>query len=185
MKKLPLSGLIIISLVLLNSCFLLESNTRTISGTIYGGTTNLKIGAFPNSFNFSGGQYLQPDYVVTSESSSALVFHPLATATITGDTYTITLPENVEDMGDLVAWIEDGTSTENALDMNDNVYPTTGEFAYLPVKLIENVPYVVEITHAGSSYTYTYDHVSEGDTSEYLQAHNSDGFNFYVNGTSP
>lgn len=173
MKKIPLIILSATALLLLNSCFLLGPGVRTISGTIYGSTTNLVIGAFPNSFSFNGGGGINNSDEVVSEDSSAIEFSPIAFATITGNTYEITLPEDVYDMGDLIAWVD--PNQDRNLDFDDGI----GEFAYLPVMTIGSNEYIVEISTFGSAYSFTYND-GTGVVEELLDSYNSDDFDFYI-----
>lgn len=164
-------SLILATFVLLSGCTLFGPGPKTITGSITGSTSNLVIAAFSDDYwfldNLSGD-----DDEVGSESGGGTSFDPIATGTISGSTYSITLPDDVSTMGDLIAFVD--TNSNGTFDLG------AGELGYFPMKTVDGTAYVVSIGSLLENYTYNY---YDGSTNHIVSIETDDdaaGFNFTV-----
>ncbi len=126
------------------------SGSWTISGTV-SVISNVLVGRFSSDYWFVEDFGGEEDVVYEEWNSSSTngEFSPLHTVSPEADgSFSIALPENVEDMGDLIAWVDsDG----------DGMFNLGTESGYFPWKEIEGTDYVVSFGYAisGSYSTYT------------------------------
>ncbi len=131
-----------LSAIVLCSCVLYGSGIKIITGTLSGGllTANIKIGLFAadddNTFLYGVTEGTGKDVIYKNESDETTgLFTPVLYVSPAGDnTYTISFPDDPSTVKCLVAW-DDGNS--------DNIFDLATEIAYLPVKTIDSVDYVV------------------------------------------
>jgi len=125
--------LIIIAGLLITGC---SSDSGGESGAISGTvslTVNVKIGRFTFDDYFFGSS--SPDEDRVSSLSGAGAYTPLETTLPSDDgTYSLNLPDDVTQMGTVVAWID--TNGDGNFDLGT-------ETGYLPVKNIDGTDYVV------------------------------------------
>ncbi len=165
MKYLLLT-IIIFQSIFFSSCSeSIYSDTDTVSGSILVSTTNVKVGVFHDDLSIYG--YSSGDEV-TSIYGGTAPYVPIVLGTISGDSYTITFPEDENTMGAFIAWID--TNNDNLL--------AESERAYFPMKYFNEKEYVVTITYyLGYSTRYVegiYAYIDSLDTV------GTSGFNFTI-----
>lgn len=164
-----LIGLVIVSILLLTSCFLLGGGPRTLTGTINGTTVNVVVAAFSDDYWFLDDNITEDE--VESEFGGATNISPLAIGTISGTSFSITLPDDVTTVGDLIAWVDTDL---------DGIFDIGSEQGYFPRKSVDGVEYVVSIGYLLESYTYQY---YDGSTNYIISIEtdsDASGFLFYV-----
>lgn len=127
--------------IVLCSCILYGSGTKIVSGTLNGTVpSTAKIGLFSadddNTFLYGSTEGTEKDviYINTSGDTTGLFTPVLYVSPDGDDTYSITFPDDPSTVKCLVAWD----------DLNDDdIFDLDTESAYLPVKTIDSINYVV------------------------------------------
>ena len=166
------------ALVLPTGCLLLGDGdgdgVRELTGAIGGSTINVKVGAFSDDHWFHDDSFaVEEDEVATESTAGATgAFTPLVLGTVSGSTYSITLPDEVETMGDLLAWVDTNS---------DGIFDLGTEQGYFPVKTVDGTGYVISIGYILGDYSYSYYNTAESMTYIIsIDADESDGFDFTI-----
>jgi len=167
---------------MLASCVLYGSGIRVVEGTLSGTVpVNAKIGLFPNTdsntFLYDQFNNGDPDVIYQNKIGAIVgTFIPvLLVSPASGNSYSITLPEEPSTIKCLIAWD----------DINgDDIFDIGTESGYLPVKSINGTSHVVksfsyiDVTEV-ITYIVNYSNLSYTETHEdNFDAIGADGFNF-------
>lgn len=148
--------------------------------TVTGNTSevlNVKIGAFPSDYWFRPDIAGDED-VVNSEFDAGTTgsFVPLVTVLpgVTGD-YSIEFPDNPEDMGELIAWVD--TDGEGDFDLGT-------ESGYFPVKNIDGTERTIlgfgYIAFGGDIYYLVSYQDDEGSQNDGFDIIGTTGYDFFI-----
>jgi hypothetical protein len=167
--------------ILLTSCVLYGTGTRTITGTLSGTVpANVKVGVFPPTSVFYYDNFTPGDPDKIFADGSTVIHNPVLYTIPSANTYTITLPEDPSTISSLISW--DDANLNNQFDI-------ATENAYLPVKTISGTDYVVHfftsIDAQLITYIVNYSDISLYATEDFpnqftdnFDAIGADGFNF-------
>ena len=174
---------IIICLFLL-SCNMVNQSDNFINSTnkktLYGDVSNIenvKIGVFSNIYWFTANSIGETDLVYTEfpfiTSGSFLPLYFVNTDAF--GNYEIDLPLDPQDMGELIAWVDNDS---------DGIFDLGTEQGYFPVKSINGTEKTVSGFNTGftgrSSYYLVVYTSEQGRESTILDEIGTSGFNFYI-----
>lgn len=152
------------------------AGSRTVTGTVTGGS-NIVIGAFSSDYRFTADFSGEEDVVYREfYAGTSGSFTPLVNVTPAGDgTYSITLPADPEDMGELIAWSDSNT---------DGNFDLGTETGYLPRKSIEGTERTINgfgwiIIGSAKYYLVCYQD-DEGSQNSGFDIVGTSGFNFTI-----
>lgn len=152
-----------------------SASEKTISGTVTNGS-GVVIGAFSSDYYFSSGVSGDEDVVASETGVTAGTYTPLVKVTPGSDgAYSITLPDDPVQMGELIAWAD--TDADGSFDLGT-------ETGYLPQKYIEGAARTINtfgyLSYGGEVYylvSYSIESVSYNDGFDIV---GTGGFDFTI-----
>jgi len=150
------------------------ADARTVSGIVTGGS-NVIVGAFSSEYWFMAQFSGEEDVVDNEWGDTTGSFTPLVSVTPEEGSYTIDLPADPEDMGELIAWAD--SNSNGKFDLGT-------EAGYFPCKEIEGTVRTIRgfgyITIGSAKYYLVCYDDDEGSQNSGFDIVGTGGFNFTI-----